>query len=60
MKPMATYLSERPPHMHPEVVDYLVEKKRQEAIRKLGDRWRGRAHCSHRYTTSAGNPVLLP
>ena len=48
--PMATYLREQPVHRHPEVVDPFREAKLQDAILYLGAKWRGRAHCSHKYT----------
>ena len=50
LQPMATYLGELPVHRHPEVIDPLRQAKIDDAIRYLGDRWRGRAECSHKYT----------
>lgn len=39
---------------HASTTDYLMTAKRDDAIRKLGRMWRGRADCEHRYTNSRG------
>lgn len=42
------------PAGYEDIADYELQAKRDDAIRKLGPRWRGRAGSEHEYRNSFG------